>query len=397
MFLISVILTLAGMYLYLLLKAMDLTRVPKAVAATISVLLAFSMAAFHLSPYFIRESGIDDSRVDLLFWASYGILGFASILFILFLALDLAVVMWRVGRRLFRLMGAFREKKEKWDMAQDPDKRLFLVRWANLGLTGLALGMTGYGYHEARKRPGVVRQKVPIRGLPSDLEGLRIALVSDLHVSATLKKPFVERVVAIVNHLSPDLVAITGDLVDGSVANIGRDVAPLSRLSAPLGIYFVTGNHEYYSGARVWMEAVRQMGLIVLENEHRIVKRGNGRLLVAGVHDFHAERFYPSHASSPSKALMGAAFHHTRILLAHQPRSIFDAARAGFHLQLSGHTHGGQYYPWQCLVSLNQPYVSGLHRHEDMWIYVSRGTGYWGPPVRLGSPSEITEITLAGA
>ena len=136
------------------------------------------------------------------------------------------------------------------------------------------------------------------------------------------------------------------------------------------------------------------MGLIVLENEHRIAVKGNGRLLVAGVNDFHAGAFYASHASSPSRALLGAAPHHTRLLLAHQPKSIFDAADAGYHLQLSGHTHGGQYYPFHHLVSLNQPYLSGLHKHRDTWIYVSRGTGYWGPPVRLGAPSEITEITL---
>lgn len=201
----------------------------------------------------------------------------------------------------------------------------------------------------------------------------------------------------IANSLSPDLIAFTGDLVDGTVGRLSEDVTPLSRLAAPLGAYFVTGNHEYYSGARVWIEEVRRLGLIVLENEHRIVGRGKGRLLVAGVNDFHAGRFYASHASSPAKALIGAGRHHTRILLAHQPRSIFETALAGYHLQLSGHTHGGQYYPWQYLVSLNQPYVSGLHKHRDTWIYISRGTGYWGPPVRLGAPSEITDIRLVAA
>jgi len=397
MFLISIILTLTGMYLYIGQKIAGPAKISRPAAAAVKIVLPLFMTAFHLSPYFIMGNGPGGRYLDLLFWTSYTVLGYASILFLVFLAKDGANVIWRVANKIAGTIRAILRTCAKPIHPKDPGKRLFLAGSVNFGLMGLSTALTGYGIYEARRIPGVVKLKVEIAGLPPDLENLRIVQITDLHVSATLKKPFVETVVETVNRLTPDLIAVTGDLVDGSVSRLRQDVAPLSRLTAPMGAYFVTGNHEYYSGARVWMEEMRQLGLIVLENEHRIAVKGNGRLLVAGVNDFHAGAFYASHASSPSRALLGAAPHHTRLLLAHQPKSIFDAADAGYHLQLSGHTHGGQYYPFHHLVALNQPYVSGLHRHRDTWIYVSRGTGYWGPPLRLGSPSEITEITLAAA
>jgi predicted MPP superfamily phosphohydrolase len=187
---------------------------------------------------------------------------------------------------------------------------------------------------------------------------------------------------------------LTGDLVDGSVDQLGYDVAPLAQVQSRSGNFFVTGNHEYYSGVIEWVEEVRRLGFTVLLNEHQVIARGKANLLLAGVTDYRGGNFLTSHRSDPQKALEGAPAADVKILLAHQPKNIFAAARAGYDLQISGHTHGGQFFPWNLLVGFAQPYVYGLHTHENTQIYVSRGTGYWGPPVRVGSPSEITLIAL---
>jgi hypothetical protein len=183
-------------------------------------------------------------------------------------------------------------------------------------------------------------------------------------------------------------------MVDGSVPELRNDVEPVADLFAPHGVFFVTGNHEYYSGAIPWIEEMQRLGMTVLMNEHRMLLFPNSNILLAGVNDFTAAQFIANHTSDPLRALAGVEAASVKILLAHQPRNIFAAAAAGYSLQISGHTHGGQYIPWNYLVTLNQPYISGLHRHDDTWIYVSRGTGYWGPPLRLGVPSEITVFTL---
>ena len=254
--------------------------------------------------------------------------------------------------------------------------------------TGAAV-LTLVGLLQAR-RPRVVRVAVPIRDLPSDLAGLRIVQLSDLHVGPTLRRQFVADVVARTNDLHPDLVALTGDVADGFVPEMREHVAPLAGLVAPLGAFFVTGNHEYYWDPLGWTRELERLGFAVLSNEHRLLVRGNGRLLLAGVTDLSAD-------SDPAAAMAGAPESDVRVLLAHQPRSAYAARDAGFDLQLSGHTHGGQYFPFNLLVRLFQPFVSGLHRLEQMWLYVSRGTGYWGPPLRLGAPSEITLLELVPA
>jgi len=260
-----------------------------------------------------------------------------------------------------------------------------------VGLTILlgAVLFTVIGVIQAR-RPRVVRVSVPIADLPADLAGFKIVQLSDLHVGSTIQRSFVDRVVDRANALAPDLVAVTGDVADGFVPELRDHVAPLGRLRAPLGTFFVTGNHEYYWDPRGWMRELERLGIDVLSNEHRLIERGRGRLLLAGVTDLSA-------ASNPHAAVAGAPDSDVRILLAHQPRSAFAAQDAGFDLQLSGHTHGGQYFPFNVLVRLFQPFVAGLHRLEAMWLYVSRGTGYWGPPLRFGAPSEITLIELTAA
>ncbi|MEO7399337.1 MAG: metallophosphoesterase [Polaromonas sp.] len=264
-------------------------------------------------------------------------------------------------------------------------------------LAGLA---TLLGFLNARRTAAVVRVNVPIRGLPSAWHGFTVAQISDIHIGPTIRRPYLRRIVARVNALEADLVAITGDLVDGTVSELAAHVAPLADLRSRHGTYFVTGNHEYYSGADAWIVELRRLGLTVLLNEHVVIAHPDAShargvpLVLAGVTDFGGGQFDPAHRSDPLAALRGAPPEAVRVLLAHQPRSAAAAAEAGFDLQLSGHTHGGQFYPWNLFVRFQQPFTAGLHRLKKLWVYTSRGTGYWGPPKRFGAPSEITCLRL---
>ncbi|NML60877.1 metallophosphoesterase [Massilia sp. RP-1-19] len=262
----------------------------------------------------------------------------------------------------------------------------------------LALAATLAGFFNARRLARVVEVDVPIPGLPKSLHGYSIAQISDVHIGPTIKRSYLEAIVARVNALKPDAIAITGDLVDGSVQRLSAHTAPLANLAAPDGTFFVTGNHEYYSGASEWIAELRRLGLTVLNNEHVVRERGGDGVMIAGVTDFTAHHFDPSQRSDPRAAAAGAPANVTvRVLLAHQPRSAEAAAAAGFDLQLSGHTHGGQFYPWNLLVPLQQSFTAGLNQAGAMWVYTSRGTGYWGPPKRFGAPSEITLLRLVTA
>ena len=262
----------------------------------------------------------------------------------------------------------------------------------------LALAATLVGVVNARRTAAVVTVDVPIAGLPAALAGFTIAQISDIHVGPTIKASYLQGIVDAVNRMDADLVAVTGDLVDGSVAELQGHVAPLAGLVSRHGTFFVTGNHEYYSGAVPWMAELRRLGVKVLQNQHVVLERDGASMVLAGVADYGAHHFDPSHRSDPAAALLGApASASVRILLAHQPRSAAAAEQAGFDLQLSGHTHGGQFFPWNFLVRLQQPFTAGLHRLGKLWVYVSRGTGYWGPPKRLGAPSEITRLRLVPA
>jgi len=261
----------------------------------------------------------------------------------------------------------------------------------------LAVAVTVLGFLNARRTAQTVTLQIPIEDLPAPLEGLRIVQISDIHVGPTIKGGYLEAIVDTVNRLQPDLVAITGDLVDGSVAELRVHVASLARLQSRHGVYFVTGNHEYYSGVDAWLQELRRLGLRVLMNEHVVIEHGGAQLVVAGVPDYSAGYFAREHQPDAAAALRGAPAAAFKLLLAHQPRSALTAEPAGFDLQLSGHTHGGQFLPWNFFVRLQQPYTAGLHRVGRMWLYVSRGTGYWGPPKRFGAPSEITELLLVGS
>jgi uncharacterized protein len=265
-------------------------------------------------------------------------------------------------------------------------------------VVGLAAFVTIVGFAGARRRARIVSVDVPLENLPPALQGFSIAQISDVHVGAQIKQKYVDAIVDAVNGLKADLIAVTGDLVDGSVRDLSPHVAPLGRLSARHGAFLVPGNHEYYSGERAWTAEFQRLGLRVLLNEHVVVRHQGAPLVVAGVTDYSAHHFNPEQRSDPVAALLGApADAAAKILLAHQPRSAAAAASAGFDLQLSGHTHGGQFWPWNLFVRFQQPFTAGLHRLNRLWVYISRGTGYWGPPNRFGAPSEITLLRLVAA
>lgn len=258
--------------------------------------------------------------------------------------------------------------------------------------------ITALGFSNARRTAAVNRVTIPVSNLPTALQGFRLVQISDIHIGPTIRGGYLRRIVATVNQLGPDMVAITGDLVDGSVRELGAHVEPLAELVSRHGTYFVTGNHEYYSGAHAWINELRRLGITVLLNEHVVLRHDGALAVVAGVTDYSAAHFDPTHRSDPFAAIAGSPSNAgVKILLAHQPRSAPAAADAGFDLQLSGHTHGGQFMPWNFFVKMQQPFVAGLHRIRQLWVYTSRGTGYWGPPKRFGAPSEITLVTLVNA
>jgi hypothetical protein len=267
--------------------------------------------------------------------------------------------------------------------------------WAVLAA---AATVTALGVWNARRTAAVVCVDVPVPGLPQALHGFTIAQISDIHVGPTIRGSYLQAIVDRVNRLEADMVAVTGDLVDGSVAELAAHVAPMAALRSRHGTFFVTGNHEYYSGAQAWIAELRRLDVKVLLNEHVVLRHDGNEVVVAGITDHSAHHFDIGHRSDPQASVLGAPIGAAlRLLLAHQPRSALAAVGLGFHLQLSGHTHGGQFWPWNLFVRLQQPFTAGLHRLRDLWIYTSRGTGYWGPPKRLGAPSEITHLRMVQA
>lgn len=341
---------------------------------------AWLVASLVLIPLGMMARNIEPQPLsDRLAWFGLTALGFFSSLLLLTFARDLLLLVVHVV---------------DW-MRGAPIGSPALVAYSALAVPLLAVLSSAIGFYNARRRAPVVSVDVPIDGLPAALDGFTIVQISDIHVGPTIKRHYVERIVAAVNGLAPDVIAVTGDVVDGAVPNLADHTRPLAQLSARHGAFLVTGNHEYYSGADKWIAEFRRLGLNVLLNQHVVVNHDGAQAVIAGVTDYSAGSFDPAHQSDPAKAISGApADAAVRVLLAHQPRSAPAAAEAGFTLQLSGHTHGGQFLPWNFFVRLQQPFVAGLVKFNGLWVYTSRGTGYWGPPKRLGAPSEITRVRL---
>lgn len=271
----------------------------------------------------------------------------------------------------------------------DPSRRLFVSRVVGGAVAAAALGTVGYGTYGVVRGPKLKRVTVPLAKLPRAAHGFRIAVVSDIHLSPMLGRGFAQKVVDTINSTQPDLIAVVGDLVDGDVADLGPAAAPLAGLKARHGSYFVTGNHEYISGAEQWVEEVRRLGLTPLENARRELPY----LDLAGVNDIAGE----DEGQGPdfTKALGDRDTSRAVVLMAHQPVQIHDAVDHGVDLQLSGHTHGGQMWPMTYVAQAANPTLAGLERYGDTQLYVTRGAGAWGPPVRVGAPSDITVVELA--
>jgi uncharacterized protein len=302
---------------------------------------------------------------------------------LLFVALgDLAAL---IGRVWLELTG---------HRSVDPERRQLLARGLAGAASAGAAALSGVAVRSALSEVEVPEVEVRLARLPRALSGLVVVQLTDVHVGPTIGRKFVEQIVEKTNAQRPDLIVITGDLVDGQVASLRDQVEALGRLKARFGTFFVTGNHEYYSGVDEWLAALTGLGIRVLRNE-RVTVGDAAKIDVAGVDDASAHRFGEGHGADYGRALGDVDPERELIFLAHQPSQIVEGARGGVGLQLSGHTHGGQIWPFGAAVRLVQPYVAGLHRHDERTqIYVSRGTGYWGPPMRLGAPAEVTKLVL---
>ncbi|MGP8299563.1 metallophosphoesterase [Streptomyces inhibens] len=270
-----------------------------------------------------------------------------------------------------------------------PPRRLFIARAVAAGASLAATAAVGYGTATTLRGPTVKRVTIPLVKLPRAAHGFRIAVVSDIHLGPILGRAHTRRIVETINRTDPDLVAIVGDLVDGSVADLAPAAEPLRELRSRHGAYFVSGNHEYYSGAAQWVDHVRELGIHPLENARTELPGFD----LAGINDLAGAT---EHAGPDyDLALGGRDPARAVVLMAHQPVTIHDTVRHGVDLQLSGHTHGGQMWPFTYVAAATNPTVAGLERYGDTQLYVTRGAGAWGPPVRLGAPPDITVVELA--
>lgn len=341
----------------------------------------FAYCAFYRFVYRLQNSFIHTSSFYFLMNLSYVLLGLLGLITLICIMLDISRLTTKVVHKKTSIPELSSSRRE------------FLKRNAVITGLGSATLITGVGFHNSFN-PKVVKVNIPLPPEHAALAGLKVVQLSDIHIGPTLKKDFSEKLVNEVNALNADIVAITGDSVDGTVEFLKDDMAPLLNLKAKLGVFYITGNHEFYWYASEWIEWARTSGFTTLINQNVKLNFNNTDFYLAGVNDPSADRLDKENACDPKKAAAGIPADAYKILLAHQPKSCFQAAKAGFHTQLSGHTHGGQGFPWNIVVYLVQPYVKGLHQHEGMNIYVHSGTGFWGPPNRFMVDSEIAEIVF---
>jgi predicted MPP superfamily phosphohydrolase len=274
----------------------------------------------------------------------------------------------------------------------DGQRRLFLSRSVAGGAAVVAGTVGGYGAWRAYQPPVVTELAVKLRGLPRALDGLSIVHLTDIHVGNLIERRFMDDLVRRANALRPDLVAVTGDLVDGGVPELGPAVAALSDLRSRFGTFFCTGNHEYYSGDLAWTAFLESIGVTVLRNRHVQVGDAGGSLDLVGVDDWSMQD--SARGYDLDRAVAGRDRDRGAVLLAHQPANFEGAVDKGIGLQLSGHTHGGQLFPFTFLVGLQWAHVAGHYTHRDGHLYVGRGCGFWGPPMRVGSPPELVNVVL---
>ena len=380
-FAVPALLAFYGMHRYAWARLVRDPGLPRPLRRTLTWGVIF-LGIFLLAVFFFARrvpSGWSRSSVILGFtW-----LGLLYYLTFLLVILDVARFAWLRARKQHERI--------------DEGRRRFLARAVS---SAAVVGTGAVAIGGRRAALEITKPEIAVRlpRLPPELSGFKIAHLSDVHLGPILREGFLETVVEETIALRPDLVVITGDLVDGTVERLGRDLAPLARLKPRCGVAFVTGNHEYYAGVEEWIAFLRKGGMRVLLNERIAVgdeAPGGATFDLAGLPDHHGGRFLAGHAPDLDRALAGRDEERELVLLAHQPRQFALARGRGVGLQLSGHTHGGQLWPFGALVALYQPWVAGYHRAEDgTQVYVSRGTGFWGPPMRVCAPAEIASIVL---
>ena len=345
--------------------------------------IVFLFSLLPILSILLRISGNESKILDKISLLGYTSFGFFILSCILFLTKDFF-------NQLVLFFGKF---FQTFEPVVD-SKRDFLKQSLNIGIISIASSASLYGFKNARSGPSIIYQDIYLKGLPNNFDKFKIIQISDLHVGPTIKRPYVEGVLNQISHLNPDLIAVTGDLIDGSVKYLRKELEPMKDMIAPYGTFFVTGNHEYYSGVDQWLEETNRLGMKNLINSNEILLKNRDKISIAGVTDYRAHQIKQAHKTDPKKALKNLPKDLIKIVLAHQPSSIFKVNEMGADLQLSGHTHGGQFWPFTYPTKWANPYLEGLHNHKGTQIYVNRGTGYWGPPLRIGVPAEITFIQL---
>jgi predicted MPP superfamily phosphohydrolase len=400
MFIVVLGVVLGLMHLYVWKRLIKDTTAPglrRRVATLVLVALAVLLVAALILP---RVTGTPES--PWLAWPGYLWFGLIAYLFLTLLATEpVRLALWRWARRSPEPAPARPATPDP--ATPDPaapkpavNRRVFIARSAALAAGAASVGLVGYGAATALGPPNVLTVPVRLRRLDPAFDGFRMAVVSDVHLGPLAGRGHTERIVRMINEQEPDLVAIVGDLVDGTVEELGRAAEPLRDLQSREGTFFVTGNHEYFvDDTGSWLRELDRLGVQTLRNDNTAIRRGAAAFDLAGVNDVGGiER---GDGPDFDRALSGLDESRPTILLAHQPIQVTEASSRGVDLQLSGHTHGGQMWPFHYAVDMVQPALAGLSTVGDTQLYVTRGAGFWGPPVRVGAPPDITVVTLGGA
>lgn len=386
MFIVGLSAVLGLIHLYLWKRLIkDTTRPGRTRWTLTAILIALAMllVATLLGP---RLGGLAESGWYV--WPGYLWFGLAVCLFLTLLVLEpVRIARWRFGKRT---PPAAPDEQEP---APVVNRRVFIARASAVAAGAASVGLVGVGAATALGPPDLLQVPVRLRKLDPAFNGFRIAVVSDIHLGPLTGRAHAERIVGIINDAAPDLVAIVGDVVDGTVEELGPAAEPFRDLYPREGTFFVTGNHEYFvDDTFSWLRELERLGVQPLRNENTVIRRGAAAFDLAGVNDIAGEE----HSDAPDfdRALSGRDSSRPTILLAHQPVLVEQAAARGVDLQLSGHTHGGQMWPFHYIVRLAQPSLAGLSAVDDTQLYVTRGAGFWGPPLRIGAPPDITVLSL---
>ncbi len=345
--------------------------------STLIILILFYCLT--ISTFIFYFNKIENYITQIIAWLGYAGLGIVSLLFFI-----------QVGTDLLLLAQSLLTKSHSFD----PHRRAFLGLSAKTIVGGIAGVGAIWGMSQALKEPVIKRVEIKIKGLPESLKGFRMAQITDLHVGSMITGKFVERVTKKIQKLNADMLFFTGDAADGSVQSYGKHLNSLTEIHPKYGKYFVTGNHEYYSDMNGWLQLIEGLGFKILVNESQNIIVNDATIMITGIPDRSGRHFSSFHKTDMEKAVGGMNSSDLKILLAHQPGDVEHATKYEFDLQLSGHTHGGQYFPFSLLVQMAHPFLKGLHKRENTWVYINQGTGYWGPPLRIGTEPEITEIVL---